>query len=64
MRGIRLILRQQVIEAMLRIFWQQVREFDTQAAESRGSNRYQQSRNRLPLFAQVSDAFVNQISSG
>ena len=64
MRGIRLILRQQVIQAMFGVFRERVRQFNPQPAESRRSNRYQQSRYCLSSFVQISDAFVNQIASG
>ena len=64
MRGIGLVFRQQVIEAVLRIFGERGRQFNSQPAEARGSNRDQQSRNSLSTFTQIYDAFVNQISSG
>ena len=64
MGGIGLLIRQQVIQAMLRIFRQRVRKFNTQAAKSRGSNSHQQSRDRLSSFTQIYDSLINQISAG
>ncbi len=64
MRGIGLVFRQQVIQAMLWIFRQRVRQFNSQTAESWRSNRYPQSGGRLSSCAQICDAFVNQISAG
>jgi hypothetical protein len=64
MRGIRLIFRQQVIQAMLRVWRQSVRQFNSQAAESRGTNRDQQSGDRLALCTQISEALFDQVLAG
>src|SRR5712664_2075624 len=63
MRGIGIILCQQLVEPMFGIVWKFLWKVEPDIAQAWGANRNQQGRNRLASFTQICDARFDQIGS-
>jgi len=64
MGGIGIILRQQVVEPVLRVAGQIGGQIKAQPAKSWRSDCYQQPRDRFTAFPQISETCFNQILTG
>ena len=61
MRGIRVILGQQIVEAVFGTFPTRFRNIYSSAPQTRGPDRNQQSLNGLASFVQIAYACFDQI---
>jgi hypothetical protein len=63
MRGIRIILRQQIVETMFGIVWKVLWELEAEVSKPRRPNRYQQRCDGLLSLTQICDSCFDQIGS-